>query len=887
MRNSFDEQFYSKFNFGLHEINYFNSRQPVELASVLAQQIVEKLQPKQVLDFGCAAGYLVDELRKRGVEAFGIDVSDFAISKVRDRIASFCFLGSIFDELPKHLPQKFDLVVCCGVFDFLKPYDFKIAINKLCLLSENVLLGSYILCANSFEQNYLNSLADVFAQKGMFKDGFYFFKNESCYLTLFSKHIESFDAVLAYEQNIFRLNEKILKLNKENEKLNAKVLQYAADLVTYKEIGERYTDLQQERENFLIELNVLRASYERYRAVTESRFWKLTQPFRFFIDFVKKCVRTGLRLVVYGRCKGVVYDGQKVSDAVYYFKKTQPTERLLQWQRETKFKKNYLISIVVPVYNVSINFLQELICSVNSQTYKFWELCIADGSDAFSFKIRNMCEEQARQNPRIKYLKLDQNLGIAQNTNAALGMATGDYVALLDHDDLLSPTALFECMKAVEKHGADFVYTDELTFENSLHNVKFIHFKPDFSPDTLRSNNYICHLSLFSMKLVKEVGGFSSNLDGSQDYDMILKLVEKAKKVVHVPKVLYYWREHSASVAQNLMNKPYCLEAAKKALALHLKRLGLKGEVFDSRYPSTYRIDYALKVKSKISIIVVNKNSVASLKRCIDSVVNGSSYSNFELVIVGCGSNVQTCDYYEVLKQRDSRVKVVLFNDFGDFNYSRAVNFGVLNATGDFLVLLHSDTKIVTADWLERMLMFAQRDDVGAVGAKLLCFDDTIQGGGYFLSKKHVALNAFSSLMRHEGGYVCRASLVQNMSAVSSVCMMIRRSVWQELGGFNESLALNFSDVDFCLKLRRQGLLVVYNAYVEIYHSQLHSTFQNVSRAQRRVQYENEKSYMLSTWQEVLNRADPYYNPNLDDSFCDFSIKPVKAKILEFVDDED
>lgn len=885
MVKEFENDFYNKFVFGGAKVNYFESEQVRGFFEVIAKLIVQKLKPKSVLDVGCACGYLVDSLRRCGVLAFGIDVSTVALEKVSDKAKDFCFRSSIFQELPSKLPKKFDLVVCNGVLNWVCAHEVKYVIDKLAAVADTVLLGFYCGSKGLSKVDF-SHIACVFAQNEFFKNDFFFFKNEVCKISLFSKQIESFSAVQAYENELHRLKRELFFAQKSSEQLQQKLLAYSRNFVNLRVIGQRYVDLKQEHSNTLIELNVLRSSFERYSAIVNSSFWKLTKPMRVCVDFLKINVVGFFKsvcLFLAGKNKknGIEQIKQLYAQNPYgaYFKLTRVSEKVLNQQRLVKFKKNYVVSVVVPIYNSSCEFLQQLIDSLRLQTYKFWQLCLADGSDAFHFKERALCERCAKQDPRIKYLKLEKNLGISQNTNEALKMATGNYIALLDHDDLLSPDALFECMKAVEKQGADFVYTDEMNFENEVENVKFIHFKPDFSPDTLRSNNYICHLSLFSSSLLKQVGGFSSAYDGSQDYDIILRLTEKAKKVVHVPKVLYYWRVHSMSVSQDLINKPYCLDSAKKALKAHLKRVGLNGKVSDSRYPSTYSVEYGLQARPKLSIVILNCNEVVWLKICIDSILAASTYDNYEILIVENSSNEQTLDFYKVLQSLSSKIRVVVYEQTGaGFNYSALVNFGISNALGDYFVLLHNDVKILTKNWLEQLLMFVQRNEVGAAGVKLLYDDDTVQGGGYFLSKNNVAMNAYRMLSKNEGGYVCRACLVQNLSAVSSACLCTKRSVWNEVGGFDENLTFNFCDVDYCLRLRDRNYLIVFNANVEI----LHNETSNRKRGRQEspeglVQFENERSYMLSKWSDVLKAGDPYYNVNFNDDVCNFSLRKDKA----------
>ena len=371
-------------------------------------------------------------------------------------------------------------------------------------------------------------------------------------------------------------------------------------------------------------------------------------------------------------------------------------------EEKYNFPKNIKFSILVPLYNTPKKFLIAMIRSVTSQTYSNWELCLADGSDSEHKYVEEICRKLSAVDNRIKYEKLEKNLGISENTNHCIKMSTGDYIALFDHDDLLHPSALFEVMKVICEEKADFIYTDENTFVKYPTQRIFTHYKPDFSPDTLRSYNYICHLSVFSKKLLDNVGYFNSKCDGSQDYDLILRLTEKAKKIVHIPKVLYFWRSHKASVASSIGAKPYVIQAAKTALKSHLDRVGLEGQIDNSSAASTYKINYKIKGNPKISIIIPNKDYIEDLDKCINSILRKTTYDNYEIIIVENNSvNESTFAYYDKLKNYKN-IKVVYWKYA--FNYSAINNFGVQYATGEYLILLNNDIEIISPHWIEEML---------------------------------------------------------------------------------------------------------------------------------------------------------------------------------------
>ncbi len=581
--------------------------------------------------------------------------------------------------------------------------------------------------------------------------------------------------------------------------------------------------------------------------------------------------KNGLRATVYRVLKGagpMPVDKRKLKKiAEDYYISAQRREQ----EENAQFPKDIKFSVLVPLYNTPESFLKAMIESVQAQTYKNWELCLADGSDKEHSFVGEICKKYADGDRRIKYEKLERNLGISENTNACIRMATGEYIALFDHDDLLHPSALYEVMRAICEHGADFIYTDENTFSEEPRDAYNPHFKPDFSPDTLRSYNYICHLSAFSRELLDSVGYFRSEYDGSQDYDLILRLTEKAKKVFHIRKILYYWRAHKNSVAQDVGAKPYTVTAAKKALAAHLERCGLKGEVLDSSVPTTYHIKYEIDGNPLISVIIPNKDHTDDLDICLKSLYEKSSYKNFEVIIVENNSTEkETFEYYEAIAQKHGNVKIVKWE--GNFNYSAINNFGVNYAKGEFILLLNNDVEIINGSCLEEMLMFAQRKDVGAVGAKLYYSDDTVQHAGVILGLGGTAGHAHKHFGRSHPGYMARASIAQNLSACTAACLMMRRDVFDEVGGLDESFEVAFNDVDLCMKIRKKGYLVVFTPYAELYHYESKSRG-NDSTPEKLERFRGEIDRFKEKWQKQLDDGDPYYNPNLTLTRDDFSLK--------------
>jgi len=539
------------------------------------------------------------------------------------------------------------------------------------------------------------------------------------------------------------------------------------------------------------------------------------------------------------------------------------TEEVRKCEESTVFDRDIKFSILVPLYNTPLRYLKEMIGSVQAQTYKNWELCLADGSDGEHSFVGETVKEMAEKDSRIIYKKLSKNLGISENTNECIKMASGDYIALFDHDDVLHPSVLFENMKVICRENADFIYTDEATFlGNNIKKIIVFHFKPDYAPDNLRANNYICHFSVFSRALLEKSGMFRKEFDGSQDHDLILRLTENAEKVCHIPKLLYFWRSHPNSVAQDIGSKTYAISAGQNAVKSAVERSGSKASVESTEVvPTIYRIKYELKATPKISIIIPNKDHSDDLRRCVGSIFERSTYRNFEVLIVENNSvESATFDCYEELKALGN-VRVLTYD--GVFNYSDINNFGARQADGEYLLLLNNDTEVINPDWLEELLMYAQRDDVGAVGAKLYFGDNTVQHGGVIIdfSPSKVAGHSHYKELRENPGYMGKMYYAQNVSAVTAACMMVRKDLFFEVGGFDVGFVVAFNDVDLCMKLREFGKLIVFNPYAELYHYESKSRGLEQTEAQK-VRFENECKLFFEKWGSVLKKGDPYYNPN-------------------------
>lgn len=617
----------------------------------------------------------------------------------------------------------------------------------------------------------------------------------------------------------------------------------------------------------------------RLTRIKGSGLWKLSKPLRDAIHWLQ---RTRERLGYYGSIKGIVRKLQSKSierkARARYGKASFPDAEEARRQRETKFDTDVTFSILVPLYNTPEKFLRQAIESVLAQTYEKWQLCLADGSDDAHEEVGRVCREYAQADAagRISYEKLEKNEGISGNTNACLSMARGNYIALFDHDDVLHPSALYEYMKAICGQNADYIYCDEATFHGnkSIDDMITLHFKPDFAPDNLCANNYICHFSAFKRTLLDGTELFRSQFDGSQDHDMILRLTSRAEHVVHVPKLLYYWRSHAGSVASDINAKSYAIDAAKGAVADHLRRQGWENfEITSTKaFETIFRIKYEIIGNPKISIIIPNKDHLDDLKRCITSITEKSTYDNYEIIVVENNSVTdEIFAYYEELKKNPD-IHIVTYE--GDFNYSAINNLGERHATGEYVLLLNNDTQVITLDWMEELLMYAQRSDVGAVGAKLYYEDNTIQHAGVVLGlgAHRTAGHSHYRVSSNNLGYMGRLCYAQDVMAVTGACLMMRRSLFEELGGLDESFAVSLNDVDLCIRAWKAGYLNVFTPFAELYH------YESVSRGlddqgEKAQRYNRESEAFRARWKELLDKGDPYYNPNFSLDRSDFALR--------------
>jgi GT2 family glycosyltransferase len=626
--------------------------------------------------------------------------------------------------------------------------------------------------------------------------------------------------------------------------------------------------------------------------IRNNKLWKASKPARDVYHFVQ---RQADRIRNQGDAKGVVKKIQykireKQAEKGYGTASFPDAQERARQEAESKaFADRVLFSILVPLYNTPEEYLRDMLDSVLQQTYDNWQLCLADGSDDAHSYVGKVVQEyrdrSAELAKKIRYKKLDKNGGISYNTNECLTLATGDYIAPFDHDDYLHPAVLYEYAKVINEQHADYLYCDETTFrESNLNHFVTIHFKPDYAIDNLRANNYICHLSCFDRKLLEGEELYRSEFDGSQDHDMILRLTDKAKNIVHVPKLLYYWRSHKGSTAGNIAAKTYAIEAAKGAVADHLRRHGFKNfKITSTRaFETIFKITYEIIGDPLISIVIANKDHAEDLKRCLNSIFEKSTYDNYEIIIVENGSTEEATERYykEVCSgPYKDRIRVVKYEytEGESFNYSRINNFGAQQAKGEYILLLNNDTEVISVNWIEEMLMYAQRPDVACVGAKLYFPDKTIQHAGIVigLGAHRTAGHTHYRQRRENLGYMGRLCYAQDISAVTGACLMVKKSIWDEMGGLDESFQISLNDVDFCLRCREKNYLNVFTPFAELYHYESASRGSDVdgtdtAKAER---YNREAEHFRTRWKSVLEAGDPYYNPNFTLDRSDFSLK--------------
>ena len=568
---------------------------------------------------------------------------------------------------------------------------------------------------------------------------------------------------------------------------------------------------------------------------------------------------------------GRLFGKENVAEGGYeaWFARHKADKRVLRRQKHASFAQKPLISIVIPLYCTPLPYLKELIESVRRQSYENWQLCLADGSP--DDKAKEFLEKHYGREKRIVYQKLKENGGISANTNAAAELAKGEYLMFCDHDDTLEPDALYEIVKAINDTDADVVYTDEDKVSMDGQHYFDPNFKPDFNLFRLRENNYICHIFVVRKSLTDETGMLRSEFDGAQDFDFILRCCEKAKKITHIPKVLYHWRCHMDSTAADPSSKAYAYEAGRKAIREHYQRMGIDAKVDMTERPGWYRSHIKVQGNPMVSIIIPNKDHTDDLELCLFSMSRKSTYRNYEVLIVENNSEKEeTFEYYKKLPERYPKVRVLTWEK--EFNYSAINNFAAEEAQGEYLLFLNNDVEILTPDWIEEMLQNCQQENVAAVGAKLYYPDDTIQHAGVVLGLGGIAGHIMCRASREDPGYFGRMISVQEISAVTAACMMVKKSEFDSVKGFDETFQVAFNDIDLCMKFRAAGKKIVFTPYAELYH------YESKSRGledtpEKQFRFDKEVKRFQEKWAQQLEMGDPYYSPNLSVTEGDCSLR--------------
>ena len=801
-------------------------KQEKERCRQLAQRVAEEARPASAQVLNSESDLLEKALRRAGIRA----------EEWSAQAAEPVDLLVVEDPVWSHLPQQ---------------------------LPEKVLLASV-------DSTMMAAWAEQLARRGYYRDFRWRSKGRAQQSALFctgSAVPAPLMMVQGYEQEMDTLRDRMVRAERTCSEEAALIERLRSDLALSR-------SHEQQLEKTLSD-------------VTNSTFWKLTWPMRYAVSKSRQIWHTFPLFVFLHDLRAMGVEGVREQArarreyAVLFPSKTlradrfAPVELLVkQASHQPGGEAGPKISIVVPLYNTPLNFLEELLDSVVNQTYRNWELCCVDaGQDT---AVGQHVQARAKADPRIRYQKLTENEGIAGNTNHGFELATGDYIALLDHDDILHPCALWYTAQAIMEQGADFVYTDEATFEGKVENVVLYHFKPDFMLDNLRSNNYICHLTTFSKVLMEQAGGGErAEYNGSQDYDLFLRLTEKARKIAHIPHALYYWRSSPNSTASDISAKTYCIDAGIAALKAHYARCGVAVDdvTLIPGTPGYYKTDYTMAHPGRVSILIPTCDHIRDLETCVESIYARTTYPDFEILLIENNSKEeQTFRSYERMrKEHPDTLKVLTWQGKG-FNYSALNNFGARYATGEYLLLLNNDTEVITPGWLEEMVMYAQQKRVGCVGAKLLYPDDTIQHAGVGFGIGGVAGHLHKYFPATSDGYMGRLNYVQDVYGDTAACLLIRKEIYDEVHGLDESYAVAFNDVDFCVRVREAGYTNVFTPFAQLYHYESKSRGME-DNPEKQKRFQGEVLRFQARWGDLLAKGDPCTNPNFDIQREDFSLK--------------
>ncbi len=870
----------------------------------VAGEIVTRLAPRRVLDAGCAKGFLVEALRDRGVEAFGFDLSEYAIGEVREDIRPYCWVA----DITQPLNERYDLITCIEVLEHVPEPSGLAAIRNLAAHTDAILFSS---TPNDFtEPTHVNVRPcrwwlEVFREAGFAPDPSFdagFIAPQAMllrkattvlsdeWLDLFARNREltveldrarnDCDNAASHQeraqdgQDTFDL--KMLRAELENARaaLTERERELEEQRIAYGQIDR---DLHQLQHDLQIAREELQVSSEHLTRITSSFGWRLISTARVLRDRIfpagtrhRRYADLVLHAIKYASIYGAGALFRRMSgrarnhgitakDYQRWIALKEPKAADFEGMRAeaATFAYRPLISIVTPVYNSNLDELRACIESVRSQVYDNWELCLYDDASK-KHGVQELLEGYGAIDARIKVKLADGNHGIAVASNAAIALASGEFVGLLDHDDELAPHALFEVVRLLqERRDADVIYSDEDKLDR--HGVRCEpFFKPDWSPELLQSFMYTCHFSVFRKSLLDQLGGFRRGFEGSQDYDLMLRAGEATSRILHIPRLLYHWRKSAESAAGSSMAKPYATAAARRALTESLERRGVVGRVVDGPWPTFYRVQYAV-VPERVSIIIPTRDNLKVLRKCVESIERKTKYPDYEIIVVDNNSSEpETLRYLERLPH-----KVVPFPE--PFNFSRIINCGARHATGRYLLLLNNDTEVIARDWLSALVEFGHQEAIGIVGARLLYPNRTIQHAGVTLGIcGGVAGHSLLQLPADSPYYFGFAGVIRNCSAVTAACMLVRHDIFDRVNGFDESMPVAFNDVDFCLRVLRAGYRIVYQPHALLYHHESKTRGYGIDPA--------DIQRMKDRWGASLLQ-DPYYNPNLTLDATDYSLR--------------
>ena len=555
---------------------------------------------------------------------------------------------------------------------------------------------------------------------------------------------------------------------------------------------------------------------------------------------------------------------KRYDDYIEWFDKHKATEEQLDRQRKISkdFKYRPLISILLPTYNTNPTYLRSCIDSVLSQSYDNWELCISDDNST-SEQTKDVIKEYVEKYDNIIVTFRKENGHISKSSNTALSMAKGDYISLLDHDDILPPNALFEVVNAINKNPeVDLIYTDEDKIDHEGNHIEPF-FKPDWSPDFMNSCNMITHFATMKANIIRGVNGFTVGTHGAQDWDLFLKIAAKTNNIYHIPKILYHWRKSETSTAMNADSKPYAYINQKNVLRSSVRQRKENAYIDSHVALGFWRKKYVIPTNPLVSIIIPTKNNFKYIKKCIESIIENTTYPYFEIIIVDTGStDSQVNNFYGKLINDNENIQIVKYKK--KFNFSDACNYGADNSNGEYLLFLNNDTEVITHDWIQSLLEHAQRPEVGMVGPKLIFEDKTIQHAGIVLSERDIAFHPFYGQDERVDifTYIYTAN-IRNVSAVTAACSMVSRKKFDEAGGFDPKLRVTYNDVDLNLKLRKKGYYNLYTPYAELFHYESKSVGRINTSERDSTELQEAQNEMRKRWGNYLKR-DPFYNDNFE-----------------------